>query len=364
MTRIEPYSDKEVKFVLKDLLKDKQFLDFVKNNLNSSTSKFLSIPGSKFLALQLFKSKVRNINSIDEFQDQVKIVLQSVIDQTIDEFNFSGIDQLDTNKPYLFISNHRDITLDSALCNHAISTIGLETTHNAIGDNLVSIKWMGDLLRLNKSFVIERGGKSKKAIYNNLFKVSNYIKETLKAGNHVWIAQRQGRAKDGIDKTDPAVLKMLHIALRKDCDFDQLTKYYNVIPCSVSYEYDPLTVEKAKHLIEGQEKNKEDDIKHIFKGIMTPKGFVHLNLGDQIKGNFSPEELSKEIDKLILSNYKVWETNMYSYKYLHETVNDDDFPRASIYFNNLRASMTNKELEYIMTQYANPIIAKGELTNE
>tara|TARA_A100001035_G_scaffold273642_1_gene264460 strand:+ start:1350 stop:2444 length:1095 start_codon:yes stop_codon:yes gene_type:complete len=364
MTRIEPYSDKEVKFVLQDLLKDKQFLDFVKNNLNSSTSKFLSIPGSKFLALQLFKSKVRKINSIDEFQDQVKIVLQSVIDQTIDEFNFSGIDQLDTNKPYLFISNHRDITLDSALCNHAISTIGLETTHNAIGDNLVSIKWMGDLLRLNKSFVIERGGKSKKAIYNNLFKVSNYIKETLKAGNHVWIAQRQGRAKDGIDKTDPAVLKMLHIALRKDCDFDQLTKYYNVIPCSVSYEYDPLTVEKAKHLIEGQEKNKEDDIKHIFKGIMTPKGFVHLNLGDQIKGNFSPEELSKEIDKSILSNYKVWETNMYSYKYLHETVNDDDFPRASIYFNNLRASMTNKELEYIMTQYANPIIAKGELTNE
>ena len=364
MTRIEPYSDKEVKFVLQDLLKDKQFLDFVKNNLNSSTSKFLSIPGSKFLALQLFKSKVRKINSIDEFQDQVKIVLQSVIDQTIDEFNFSGIDQLDTNKPYLFISNHRDITLDSALCNHAISTIGLETTHNAIGDNLVSIKWMGDLLRLNKSFVIERGGKSKKAIYNNLFKVSNYIKETLKAGNHVWIAQRQGRAKDGIDKTDPAVLKMLHIALRKDCDFDQLTKYYNLIPCSVSYEYDPLTVEKAKHLIEGQEKNKEDDIKHIFKGIMTPKGFVHLNLGDQIKGNFSPEELSKEIDKSILSNYKVWETNMYSYKYLHEIVNDDDFPRASIYFNNLRASMTNKELEYIMTQYANPIIAKGELTNE
>jgi len=364
MTRIEPYSDKEVKFVLQDLLKDKQFLNFIKNNLNSSTSKFLSIPGSKFLALQLFKSKVRKINSIDEFQDQVKIVLQSVIDQTIDEFNFSGIDQLDTNKPYLFISNHRDITLDSALCNHAISTIGLETTHNAIGDNLVSIKWMGDLLRLNKSFVIERGGKSKKAIYNNLFKVSNYIKETLKAGNHVWIAQRQGRAKDGIDKTDPAVLKMLHIALRKDCDFDQLTKYYNVIPCSVSYEYDPLTVEKAKHLIEGQEKNKEDDIKHIFKGIMTPKGFVHLNLGDQIKGNFSPEELSKEIDKSILSNYKVWETNMYSYKYLHETVNDDDFPRASIYFNNLRASMTNKELEYIMTQYANPIIAKGELTNE
>ena len=113
----------------------------------------------------------------------------------MDKFSYSGTDQLDINKPYLFISNHRDITLDSALCNYAIHSAGLKTTHNAIGDNLVSIDWMGDLLRLNKSFVIPRGGESKKEIYNNLFDVSNYIKNTLNAGNHIWIAQRQGRAK-------------------------------------------------------------------------------------------------------------------------------------------------------------------------
>ena len=195
MTRIEPYNDKEVKFVLNNLIQDKQFLNFIKDNLDSSTSKFLSIPGSKFLALQLFKSKIKNIKTIDAFQDQVKIVLQSVIDKTMENFTFSGIDQLDVSKPYLFISNHRDITLDSALCNYAINTIGLNTTYNAIGDNLVSIKWMGDLLRLNKSFVISRGGESKKDIYKNLFKVSEFIRSTLKSGNHVWIAQRQGRAK-------------------------------------------------------------------------------------------------------------------------------------------------------------------------
>ena len=189
MTRIEPYSDKEVKSVLEDLLKDDQFLNFVKENLNSSTSKFLSIPGSKFLALQLFKSKVRNINTIDAFQNQVKIVLRSVIDKTMDKFTFTGIDQLDVSKPYLFIGNHRDITLDSALCNHAIDSIGLDTTHNAIGDNLVNIKLMGDLLRLNKSFVISRAGGSKKDIYNNLFKASDFIKNTLGSGKHVWIAQ-------------------------------------------------------------------------------------------------------------------------------------------------------------------------------
>ena len=103
MTRIEPYNDKDVKSVLEDLLKDDQFLNFVKENLNSSTSKFLSIPGSKFLALQLFKSKVRNINTIDAFQNQVKIVLRSVIDKTMDKFTFTGIDQLDVSKPYLFL---------------------------------------------------------------------------------------------------------------------------------------------------------------------------------------------------------------------------------------------------------------------
>ena len=97
---------------------------------------------------------------------------------------------------------------------------------------------------------------------------------------------------------------------------------------------------------------------------MEPKGFVHLSLGEQIKGSFSPDELAKEIDKSILNNYKIWETNMYAYKYLYEKVDDSDFPRASNYFNDLRTSMTNKELEYIMTQYANPLVAKGELKNE
>lgn len=364
MTRIEPYNDKEVKFVLNNLIQDKQFLNFIKDNLDSSTSKFLSIPGSKFLALQLFKTKIKNIKTIDAFQDQVKIVLQSVIDKTMENFTFSGIDQLDVSKPYLFISNHRDITLDSALCNYAINTIGLNTTYNAIGDNLVTIKWMGDLLRLNKSFVISRGGESKKDIYKNLFKVSEFIRSTLKSGNHVWIAQRQGRAKDGIDKTDPAVLKMLHIALRKNCNFESLTKHYNLIPCSVSYEFDPLAVEKAKQYFDGQQKSNDEDIKHIFKGIMQPKGFVHLSFGDQIVGDYSPEELAHRIDVSVLKNYKIWETNMYSFKLLNDDVSDNDFPRASKYFNDLRTSMTNKQLDYIMRQYANPLIAKGELTNE
>ena len=97
---------------------------------------------------------------------------------------------------------------------------------------------------------------------------------------------------------------------------------------------------------------------------MEHKGFVHLNIGEQITGSYSPEDLAKEIDQSIIGNYKIWDTNMYAYKYLHEQVTDEDFPRASSYFNELRTSMTNKELEYIMNQYSNPLIAKGESKNE
>ena len=213
--RIEPYIDSEVNKVLTDLLSNQEFINFVKTNLSSSKSKFLSLPGSTFLAFQIFKNKVKKINSINEFQDQVKQVLSSVVAKTIDNFSYSGLEQLDPSKPYLFIGNHRDITLDSALCNFALDTIGFETTYNAIGDNLVSIGWMGDLLRLNKCFVISRSGSSKKEIYNNLSNASSFIHKALSDSKHVWIAQRQGRAKDGLDKTDSAVLKMIHMNQRK-----------------------------------------------------------------------------------------------------------------------------------------------------
>ena len=364
MIRIEPYKDDEVNKVLLELLSDNDFLSFVKSNLNKSTSKFLSIPGSSFLAMQLFKSKIKKLHTIKDFQQQVKAVLASVVNQTITNFTTEGLNKLDKNKPYLFIGNHRDITLDSALCNHAIDSIGMDTTYNAIGDNLVSIKWMGDLLRLNKSFVIARSGDSKKEIYMNLFKASDFIAQRLSANESVWIAQKQGRSKDGIDKTDPSVLKMLHIALRKTCDFQDIANYYNIIPCSISYEIDPLAVEKSQQLHNTESKDLNDDISHIFKGVMLNKGRVKLSFADRIQGSYTPESLAHEIDKLILNNFKHWETNLYAYEFLNGEVRDEKYPKASKYFNDLRGSMTNKDLEYIMTQYANPIVAKMEINNE
>tara|TARA_B100000886_G_scaffold340450_1_gene310065 strand:+ start:4408 stop:5502 length:1095 start_codon:yes stop_codon:yes gene_type:complete len=358
--RIEPYNDSETKEVLLRLLNNEEFISFVKTNLSPNRSKFLSLPGSTFLTLQLFKSKVRKINTIDEFQTQVKKVLESVIKQTIDDFTFSGLEKLDPKKGYLFIGNHRDITLDSALCNHAIVSEGFSTTYNAIGDNLVNIDWMGDLLRLNKSFIISRSGNTKKEIYNNLMGASKYIFQLLSTKNLVWIAQRQGRSKDGIDKTDPAVLKMIHMQQRKNFDFEDFTENINIVPCSISYEFDPLDKEKAKTLINSNiQKTPDEDVKHIFKGITEKKGFVHLNFCPQIKGKFSPEELARKIDTSIHSNFQLWDSNYYCYYMLAgNSKKANEFTRGKKYFDELSSAMTNKELEYIMLQYANPVKLK------
>ena len=119
---------------------------------------------------------------------------------------------MDPNKGYLFISNHRDITLDSALLNLSLHQNGFTTTKNAVGNNLMNEKWASDLVRLNKSFIIDRSEKSKKDIYKSLQLVSEFIsKSILKNNESVWIAQKQGRSKDGVDYTDPAVLKMIHL---------------------------------------------------------------------------------------------------------------------------------------------------------
>ena len=355
--RIEPYTDSEVNEVLSNLLHNQDFINFVKTNLSGNKSKFLSLPGSTFLAFQVFKQKVKKINSVDSFQDQVKQVLSSVVDKTIDNFTFSGLDKLDPDKGYLFIGNHRDITLDSALCNFAIDTKGFSTTYNAIGDNLVTTSWMGDLLRLNKCFIISRSGSSKKEIYNNLVNASNFISRQLQSSNHVWIAQRQGRAKDGFDKTDSAVLKMIHMNQRKLYPFEELTKNINLVPVSISYEIDPLAPEKATKMISGSnEKVSDEDVSHIFKGIMLNKGQVHLSFCPQINDDLSPEDLAQAIDVQIQNNYKIWDTNKYAYHFLKGDIDEaNNYTRGLNYFDNLRVSMTNQELEYIMLQYANPL---------
>ena len=185
-----------------------------------ATGKFNKIkylPFSRKILSLFLSSKVKNINDIKSYQNLFEGIVENVVKNSINEFKVTGIDNIDPNKGYLFISNHRDITLDSALLNLTLHKNNLQTTYNAVGNNLLSESWASDLMRLNKSFIIDRSDKSKKDIYKSLNLASQFIFKTIKDNNEsIWIAQRQGRSKDGNDYTDPSVIKMIHLNARKN----------------------------------------------------------------------------------------------------------------------------------------------------
>ena len=206
---IRPYRDNEVNSVLIELSRNRRFLKML---LETDAYKNIRyIPFSRKILSSILKNKIKNINDINSYQNLFENIVQNVINNTVDKFSFSGMNNLEKNRGYLFISNHRDITLDSALLNLSLHQNGYETTFNAVGNNLMSEKWASDLMRLNKSFIIDRSDKSKRDIYKSLNLASEFINNSILNNKSVWIAQKQGRSKDGNDHTDPSVLKMVHL---------------------------------------------------------------------------------------------------------------------------------------------------------
>ncbi len=211
---IRPYNDNEVNDVLSQLSSNRRFLKML-----FATGKFNQIryfPFSRKLLSLVLKNRIKNINDVNSYQNLFEGIVSGIVQQSINKFSVEGIKNLDSEKGYLYISNHRDITLDSALLNLTLHQNNLKTTYNAVGNNLLSEKWASDLMRLNKSFIIDRSDKSKRDIYKSLNLASEFIFNAIKNKNEsVWIAQKQGRSKDGNDYTDPSVIKMIHLNSRK-----------------------------------------------------------------------------------------------------------------------------------------------------
>jgi 1-acyl-sn-glycerol-3-phosphate acyltransferase len=259
--------------------------------------------------------RVRKICTIREYQDIFEGIVNNIVETTINNFSVSGIENLNKDKSYLFISNHRDITLDSALLNLTLHQNGFNTTNNAVGNNLLSEKWASDLMRLNRSFIIDRSDKSKKDIYKSLFLASEFIAMSLKEKNEsIWIAQKQGRSKDGIDFTDPSVLKMIHLSNRKT-RISEFLNSLSVVPVSISYEKDPNDILKAKELYltslnTHYNKEPREDLQSISDGITGQKGDVHLSIGEVLEFNEDCYDSSaKLITDRINSLYKCHATN-------------------------------------------------------
>ncbi len=231
------------------------------------------------------RNVIRNISSISMFQHEVMSeVIQQVIRRSISKFTYGGLDRLHPDQRYLFVSNHRDIMLDSSLLQYILHMNGHETTEITFGANLMCHPLVIDIGKSNKMFKVERGGNMKD-FYKSSLHLSDYIRHAItEKKQSVWIAQRNGRTKDGMDLTEPGLIRMF--ASSYMCDKVKALSDLNIVPVSVSYEWETCDILKTLELYESRitkyVKKPGEDLNSILTGIVADKGDVHMEICEPI----------------------------------------------------------------------------------
>lgn len=316
---IRPYNDDEVPAVLKRVLADPEMhatiAAWVAPRLNRRAP-WLIRPLVRIGLLWQF----RGIRTVSDFQPRLRGYLQRILDRSVTDLTVSGLDSLDPDRAYLFVSNHRDIVMDPAMVNWALYHGGFQTVRIAIGDNLLSKPFVSDLMRLNKSFIVKRSVKGMKEKYKAAQRLSRYIHHCINVDNaNIWIAQREGRAKDGYDKTNPAVIGMFSLSKPKERGLTDYVKELNIVPVTISYEVDPLDLHKARELYAqehkgGYRKRAHEDMQSIARGMTGWKGRVHLAFGEVLSGDFATDDdVAAAIDEQVHRLYRVYETNEWAH---------------------------------------------------
>lgn len=283
----------------------------------------------------------------------------------------------DKTRAYTFVSNHRDIVLDSALLCYALLAEGMSTVEIAIGDNLLIRPWIKDLVRVNKSFIVQRALTMRQMLMASA-KMSGYMHYAIsEKKENIWIAQREGRAKDSDDRTQESVLKMM--VMGGEGTIIERLKSLNIVPLSISYEYDPCDYLKAtefqnKRDIEGFKKSKQDDLDNMKIGIFGYKGHIHYHAAPCINDwldTLDPETpktdifriVAEHIDEEIHRNYKLYPCNLAAADTLatgarHEELEGYIEKKISM----VQLENPDKEFlrERILTMYANPAVNKAK----
>lgn len=360
---IRPYRNDEVEAVIQKLINEpalQSSIASVKLPLLHKRSPKVA----QFVVKMYLKLRARKIKCVDDIQQEVAKYLYHLIDTSCSHFSYSGIDKINAKKPSLFISNHRDIVMDVALVNLALFQSGITTVEAAVGDNLLNEPWVSDLMRLNKSFIVKRSEKTKRAMLTASKQLSEYIHHTLTdSKQNIWIAQREGRAKDGIDKTNAALISMLLLNKPKDKSIANYLEELNIIPVAISYEYDPCDKDKAIELAakdaNGEyKKTANEDFTSITRGLVGKKGHVHIEFCDPILGEFEDSKaIAKAIDEKIITNYKLYDSNQKAY----ELLNNSNIPAEENPFNDRLDELTQEQKQWLLTMYANPVFAKNTL---
>lgn len=370
---IRPYQDHEIRVVLDRLLLNPEFLDSIARFhypiLTRLFPALMMASARKKLAGQL-----SGVHDVKSMQAVIAGYMDKMIHDTTTGLTNSGLDALPDDRNYLFISNHRDIAMDPAFVNYMLYHGGHETLQIAIGDNLLKNPFVTDLMRLNKSFIVRRSLKGRELL-QSLSLLSQYIHFSVANRENVWIAQREGRAKDGIDKTDPALLKMLAMG-RRDLSLGESLSELNIVPVAISYEYDACDELKAEELHEIERlgsftKTEQSDIQSIVAGMIGFKGQVHVAFGTELKLNTDdPDEIAAIIDAQILENYALSDTNFLAL----EKLKKDGLVSLNLHrgllerrkftkqhrkiFGKRLQAIDNKLHQKILFGYANPLINK------
>lgn len=319
-----------------------------------------------------WKDLLRHTHSLRDFQvNFIYPGLMKVLEKSSDGLTTGGFEVLEPNTAYLFISNHRDIILDTSLLNACLYEKGLVMTTSAIGDNLIKKPFLHNLSRLNRNFAIRRG-LSGRALFESSLMVSEYIhKSLLRENRSVWTAQREGRTKDGNDVTHKGVLKMLTLAEGGSNPFGFFEKIH-VVPISISYEYDPTDILKMPELLaksrdEKYVKSENEDFVNLLRGIMGTKKRIHIEVNgvlyNEIKKISSLEvpqaeklaQLASLIDLKIWKGYKLWPSNYIAHDLLN---NSDKF--SSCYTKEEKEAFQKRLLGKVDT--SNPILVKNFLS--
>ena len=334
----------------------------------------------------VWKEQLRKTHSIRDFQcNFIYQSLKKVLEKSSEGLSTSGFETLEKNTSYLFISNHRDIILDTSLLNACLFDHGLVMTASAIGDNLVKKAFMNTLAKMNRNFLVQRGLSPRELLQSSKL-LAEYIGQLLLRENRsVWIAQREGRTKDGNDATHPGVLKMLAMG----SDEENLMNYFKkikIVPVSISYEYDPTDALKMPQLMaeannEVYVKEKNEDFTTLLSGIMGQKKRIHIHVGkvldtelDSIATEFENsnkqiQALAQTIDESILKSYKLWPTNYIAYDILNETNEYSHLyseSEKSLFERRLDMRIDNSnpiELQSFLAMYANPVVNKMKFSD-
>ncbi|SHK07966.1 1-acyl-sn-glycerol-3-phosphate acyltransferase [Halomonas caseinilytica] len=365
---IRPYQDEEVADVLARLARDPELLDALTRFRLPRLARLMPRL-SRTIASVAIRREVRGVSDIRAFQDRIAGYMQRMIRNSTTDFRADGLEKLDPRTAYLFIGNHRDISLDPAFVNYALYLAKRDTVRIAIGDNLLQKPYVNDLMRLNKSFIVPRSARGKRAMLAAYQKLSAYIRHSIIEDNHsIWMAQREGRAKDGIDQTDPAIIKMLTMARRgaeRQASTGDAIAELRLVPVSISYEYDPCDIQKARelHAVNASgnyEKSEFEDIRSIVAGITGQKGRVHLRFGTPLNADFdTPEAVAEEIDRQVLAGYHLFPSHYLALEALGDAphlldmseVTDADRAR----FQARLADVPEELRDWWLAQYANPV---------